>query len=215
MEKDTKRGSALVDALNADQLSDLGKDYGEIAVDSLMDSGLLKEIPVIKTIFAVSGAIGSVRDYLFTEKLIRFLFNFSDLSDAQRINMTEKLNGDDNFAGKAGQRLIEIIDRLESENKPEIAASFLKAFACDFIDFITLRRLMVALERIPAFDIEKLEVFSHCNNDNHPGSEFDKAILLSFGSAGLAENNGGFDGGTILPTNLCSIFVKFKSFKPE
>jgi hypothetical protein len=53
-----------------------------------------------------------------------------------------------NLQGKAGDRLIEIIDRMESENKPEIAAAFLKAFAFEHIDFITLRRLMVALERI-------------------------------------------------------------------
>jgi hypothetical protein len=31
--------------------------------------------------------------------------------------VTDKLNNDDNFAGKAGERLIEIIDRMESEKK--------------------------------------------------------------------------------------------------
>ncbi|MDK4548864.1 hypothetical protein OQ853_05540 [Enterobacter roggenkampii] len=129
MAKDTKRGTALVNALKNDELSDLGTDLGEVELDSLLDDGLLKEIPVIKTILAFSGTIGSIRDYLFTEKLIRFLNGFSELNDAQRINMTDKLNNDDNFAGKAGERLIEIIDRMESERKPEIAASFLKAFA--------------------------------------------------------------------------------------
>lgn len=215
MAKDTKRGTALVNALKNDELSDLRTDLGEIEIDSLLDDGLLKEIPVIKTILAFSGTIGSIRDYLFTEKLIRFLNGFSDLNDARRINMTTKLNSDDNFAGKAGERLIEIIDRMESERKPEIAASFLKAFACDRIDFSTLRRLMVALERIPAFDIAKLEVFSNFNNDRHPDSDFDQALMLSFVNAGLGENNGGFGGGVILPTYLCAIFVKFKEFQPE
>ncbi|HFT8727894.1 TPA: hypothetical protein ACGSZS_000031 [Escherichia coli] len=36
--------------------------------------------------------------------------------------MTERLNEDDKFAGKAGARLIEIIDRMESADKPEVAA---------------------------------------------------------------------------------------------
>ncbi|EKH3161627.1 hypothetical protein O7N88_001275 [Salmonella enterica] len=215
MTEDTKRGTALVRALNTNQLVDLGKDYGEITVDSLMESGLLKDIPVIKTVLGISDAIGGIRDYLFTGKLVRFLTHFSDLSDAQRINMTERLNSDENFAGKAGERLIEIIDRLESENKPEIAAAFLKAFSCKRIDFITLRRLMAALERIPAFDIEELDTFSQYNGNNHPGTALDQALMLSFVNAGLAENNGGFGGGIILPTKLCAIFVKMKEFKPE
>ncbi|ENO4081699.1 hypothetical protein ACBG60_004946 [Enterobacter hormaechei] len=215
MAKDTERGSALLSILKSEKLADVSKDVGEIAVDSMMESGLLKEIPGIKTIIGVSDAIGGIRDYLFTGKLVRFLTHFSDLSDAQRINMTERLNSDENFAGKAGERLIEIIDRLESENKPEIAAAFLKAFSCKRIDFITLRRLMVALERIPAFDIEELDTFSQYNGNNHPGTALDQALMLSFVNAGLAENNGGFGGGIILPTKLCAIFVKMKEFKPE
>ncbi len=119
-----------------------------------------------------------------------------------------------NLRGKAGDRLIEIIDRMESENKPEIAAAFLKAFAFEHIDFITLRRLMVALERIPSFEIDELDTFSKYDENNHHQIS-DEALLLSFVNAGLGKNNGGFEGGIILPTDLCAVFVRFKGFKPE
>jgi hypothetical protein len=82
MAKDTKYAHSISSCFKNDELSDLGTDLGEVELDSLLDDGLLKEIPVIKTILAFSGTIGSIRDYLFTEKLIRFLNGFSELNDA-------------------------------------------------------------------------------------------------------------------------------------
>ena len=214
MAQDSKRGSALVEVIKSDDVTDLFKEYGEIAIDSALESGTLESIPLLNTLVGIFKTVSSVHDRRFTEKLIRFISGFADLDDATRINMANRLNENDKFAGKAGDRLIEIIDRMESENKPEIAAAFLKAFAFEHIDFITLRRLMVALERIPSFEIDELDTFSKYDENNHHQIS-DEALLLSFVNAGLGKNNGGFEGGIILPTDLCAVFVRFKGFKPE
>lgn len=213
MAQDSKRGSELVEVIKSDDVTDLFKEYGEIAIDSALESGTLESIPLLNTLVGIFKTVSSVHDRRFTEKLIRFISGFADLDDATRINMANRLNENDKFAGKAGDRLIEIIDRMESENKPEIAAAFLKAFAFEYIDFITLRRLMVALERIPSFEIDELDTFSKYDENNHQIS--DEALLLSFVNAGLGKNNGGLEGGIILPTDLCAVFVRFKGFKPE
>lgn len=213
MAQDSKRGSELVEVIKSDDVTDLFKEYGEIAIDSALESGTLESIPLLNTLVGIFKTVSSVHDRRFTEKLIRFISGFADLDDATRINMANRLNENDKFAGKAGDRLIEIIDRMESENKPEIAAAFLKAFAFEHIDFITLRRLMVALERIPSFEIDELDTFSKYDENNHQIS--DEALLLSFVNAGLGKNNGGLEGGIILPTDLCAVFVRFKGFKPE
>ncbi|QSB84084.1 hypothetical protein JW296_02135 (plasmid) [Citrobacter freundii] len=214
MAQDSKRGSELVEVIKSDDVTDLFKEYGEIAIDSALESGTLESIPLLNTLVGIFKTVSSVHDRRFTEKLIRFISGFADLDDATRINMANRLNENDKFAGKAGDRLIEIIDRMESENKPEIAAAFLKAFAFEHIDFITLRRLMVALERIPSFEIDELDTFSKYDENNHDQIS-DEALLLSFVNAGLGKNNGGFEGGIILPTDLCAVFVRFKGFKPE
>lgn len=214
MAQDSKRGSELVEVIKSDDVTDLFKEYGEIAIDSALESGTLESIPLLNTLVGIFKTVSSVHDRRFTEKLIRFISGFADSDDATRINMANRLNENDKFAGKAGDRLIEIIDRMESENKPEIAAAFLKAFAFEHIDFITLRRLMVALERIPSFEIDELDTFSKYDENNHHQIS-DEALLLSFVNAGLGKNNGGFEGGIILPTDLCAVFVRFKGFKPE
>lgn len=211
MDKDTKRGSALMSALKSDSLVDLTKEYAEVGIDSLIESKALESIPFVNTAVGLYKAASSVKDQLFTDKIVRFLTQFADLSDAERINMTERLNEDDKYAGKAGARLIEIIDRMESEEKPEMAAEFLKAFSRKEIDFNILRHLLVALERVPAFDIKELAYFSEA--DYQITRNMDEFLLLALVNAGLGQNNGGFDGGAIIPTKLCKIFVKAGKLK--
>ncbi len=159
MTEDSKRGSALICALKSDEVVELSKEYAELSIDALIESKTLESIPFVSTVVGVYKVASSVRSQLFTEKIFRFLTHFSDLPDAERIKMTERLNENDKFAGQAGARLIEIIDRMESESKPEVAAEFLKSFAREEIDFNVLRRLLVALERIPSFDISELAAF--------------------------------------------------------
>lgn len=204
MAEDTKRGSALVSALKSDVIVELGKEYAELGIDYLIESNTLESIPFVSTAVGLYKAASSVRDQLFTEKVIRFLTHFSDLPDAERINMTERLNEDDKFAGKAGARLIEIIDRIESEDKPEVAAEFLKAFAREEIDFNVLRRLLVALERIPSFDIKELSAFTAIDPDQPV--EIDEAFLDGLVNAGLGKSNGAWKS-VIVPTELCMAFV--------
>lgn len=101
MTEDTKLGSALVSALKSDEIIELGKEYAELGIDSLIESNILESIPFVSTVVGLYKTVSSVKDQLFTEKVIRFLTHFSDLSDAERINMTERLNEDDKFSGKA------------------------------------------------------------------------------------------------------------------
>lgn len=54
--------------------------------------------------------------------------------------MVDKLNEDDKFSGRAGAAVIEILDRMESQKKPELAAkdevssSFYQRFGFIFCD---------------------------------------------------------------------------------
>lgn len=206
MDKDTQRGSAVVNVLKSDSVVSVGKEYLELGIDTVMESGALKDIPLVNTVVGIIGAAGSVRDQLLANKLLRFISQLSEIPQEERIAMVEKLNEDDKFSGRAGAALIEILDRMESEKKPEFAAKFFAAYAKNEISFEELRRILVALERLPSFDIEKLEEFSSAAIEE--SLKMDESILLAFVNAGLGKNNGGFDGGAIIPTSLCKLFVK-------
>jgi hypothetical protein len=120
--------------------------------------------------------------------------------------MVDRLNEDDKFSGKAGAAVIEILDRMESQKKPELAAKCFAAYARHEISFDELRRILFSLERVPSFDLDKLEVFSRISIERP--IEMDESLLLTFVNAGLGLNNGGFGGGVIVPSRLCATFVK-------
>lgn len=206
MEKDTQRGSAVVNVLRSDSVISVGKEFLEIGIDTMLESGALKEIPLVNTVVGIFGAADSVRDQLLTAKLLCFISQLSEVPQEERVTMVEKLNEDDKFSGRAGAAVIEILDRMESEKKPELAAKCFAAYARHEISFEELRRILFALEQVPSFDIEKLERFSKVTIEE--SLKMDESILLAFVNAGLGKNNGGWDGGAIIPTSLCQIFVR-------
>lgn len=205
MEKDTQRGSAVVKALKSDSVISVEKEFLELGIDTLLESGVIKDIPLVNTVVGIFGAVGSVRDHLFANKLIRFMSQLSEVPQKKRIEMIDKLNEDSKFSGKVGAVLIEILDRMESERKPELSAKCFAAFAKNEISFEELRHILFALEKVPSFEIEKLERFSKSTIGE--SLQMDESVLLSFVNAGLGKNNGGFDGGAIVPTALCKTFV--------
>lgn len=203
---DTQRGSAVVKALQSDSIMSVGKDFLEVGVDALLESGVLKDIPIVNTIVNIIGANNSVRDQLLAAKLLRFLSQLSDIPKEERIEMVNKLNENDKFSGRAGASVIEILDRMESERKPELAAKCFAAYAKEEISFEELRRILFALERVPSFDIEKIEQFAKVTIAE--AAKMDESLLLAFVNAGLGKNNGGVDGGAVLPTSLCKLFLR-------
>jgi hypothetical protein len=201
--KDSKRGLAIANVLQSDSVVNVGKEYLELGIDTLLEAGVLKDIPFVNSVVGIFNAVGSVKDQLLVTKLIRFLGQLSDISIEDRVRMVERLNEDDKFSGGVGSAIIEILDRMESEKKPELAAKCFAAYARIDISFEELRRILWALERIPSFDIEKLVEFSEVTIEN--SLKMDESVLLAFVNAGLGVNNGGFSGGAVIPTNLCKL----------
>lgn len=204
--EDTQSGSKIVKIIKSDEVIDLGKDYLEIGIDTALESGLLKDIPIVNSILGILSTTKSIRDQILTSKLLRFFSKLSEVPKEKRIAMADKLNSDDKFSGRVGTFVIEIIDKMESQQKPELAAKCFSAYATEEISFEEMRRLLIALERIPSFDIGKIEKFSKAEISELV--TMDESMLLAFVNAGLGKNNGGFDGGAIVPTALCATFLK-------
>ncbi|PWF64909.1 hypothetical protein CBX96_03870 [Shewanella sp. BC20] len=205
LKKETSRGQQVVDLVKSDSIVSLGKEYLEIGIDAALDSGALKDIPLVSTVVGICSSYGTVKNQIFATKLIKFLNQLSEIPQYERMIMIQKLNEDDKFAGKTGTTLIEIIDRMESEVKPELAAKCFSAYAQEIITYNELRHMLHAVERVPAFEINGLAKFAIATIGTY--RQFDQSTLLAYVNAGLGMNNGGLDGGAILPTDLCRLFV--------
>jgi Asp-tRNA(Asn)/Glu-tRNA(Gln) amidotransferase C subunit len=160
---------------------------------------------IVSSVVGLFNVAGTIKDQILATKIIKFLSQISEISTEERTAMIDRLNEDDKFSGKLGATLIETLDRMESEVKPELSARCFAAYAKDAISYTELRHMLHSLERIPTFEISAIEEFSKA--DIKESMKMEESTLLAFVNAGLGQNNGGFDGGAIIPTKLCKLFV--------
>jgi hypothetical protein len=66
-------GRALVRSVWSGGISDIAFDAGEILLDSALDEGLLRDIPVFSWIAKTYGLVNTVRERIFLQKIFRFL----------------------------------------------------------------------------------------------------------------------------------------------
>jgi hypothetical protein len=205
IKKEKSRGESVANVVKSTPVVGLGKHLLELGIDTALESGVIKDIPIVNTVVGIFNSVSTVKDHFLATKLIKFLNQLSEVPLSVRKLMVDKLNEDDKYAGKMGSALIEILDRMESEKKPELAAKFFAAYANELVTFTQLRYMLYALERIPAFEIYGLVAFSKVSLDS--SMDIEQSTLLSYVNAGLA-TSAGFVGDVTVPTDLCGVFVK-------
>jgi hypothetical protein len=100
----------------------------ELIVDKFVEDGMLKDIPVIGTLVDILKLTGSIRDRLFTKKLLCFLSELSNTTSEQRADVLRKLETEKGCRSKIGEKLLYIIDRCEDHTKAQVIARLFAAF---------------------------------------------------------------------------------------
>ena len=176
-------------------------------VDSLLNDGVLKQVPVLGTVISVAKSVGSIRDLLFIKKLAVFLNSMYTVEEKDRKKLLAKLGKDAKSAAYAGEMLIELLSRLDNAEKLLLVVKALKAYANDLINFIQLQRINHSIDRLLMCDIHQMkpfiESFNTMNTDGDPA-------ILNFVNAGLAYVPPGLvtDGG-VIPTETGKLFANY------
>ncbi|EIZ1340456.1 hypothetical protein WB861_004467 [Vibrio parahaemolyticus] len=123
-----KLSKSLEDSLKKDDLSNLAVNIGEVGIDAILDNGVLRDIPILSSIVGGINAIGSVRDALFTKKLVSFLSELSDIPVEQRRSMIDSIDNSDDYKVKVGEKLIYIIEKAEDHYTSKVIAIFFSEF---------------------------------------------------------------------------------------
>ena len=147
---------SIVSTLAQRGVVDFVADAGEITLDQFLEDGVLREIPVVATAMRLYRAGVGVRNYLFIKKLLNFLKRLSDIPEAKREAFVDKLSRDQATARRVGESLLMLLDRFDDMEKPQLLARAFKAYMDDRIDFVTFRRLGLAIERVFTADLMQL-----------------------------------------------------------
>jgi hypothetical protein len=199
-------GKALVASLRSDEAIAVASQMAELAIDSQLTEGLLREVPVVGSVLAVARAGATVRDVLFVKKLFKFLSNFDGTSQPERDEMVRRLEGDSGYGRNVGEHLTYLLEKLDAHRKPAMVGRVFLSYMRGQIDVKTLNRLNTAIERIPFYEIDAVRrVYENHQRDGRTDERLETYQALE--NAGLMNAQSAWDGLVYQPTDLCKSFV--------
>ncbi len=138
---------SLVESFTDFDPAQITPDLLEVALDHILDESIIKDIPIVRTIVGIYKATASIRDRALVKKLVNFLSSLSAVSQEVRQQFRARMNVDEKFKCKVGEKLLLIIERLDDMGKPSLVALAFQAYMEEYIDFDMFQRLACAIDK--------------------------------------------------------------------
>ena len=169
------------------------QDIAQYIVDGIASADIASHIPGIKHVVTFARAFNAVRDRMLLLKIAQFFEAFSNVSLADKMMMAQSLEADPKYRRKVGQHILELLDRVDSHRKPSMCGYAFAAFARGEINATLLQRLLSAIERVPAIEIDLVRIMVEAG----PGEVWaavDRETKTALGNAGLLDLQMTMDG---------------------
>jgi len=141
------KSDELIKSVGSNSL-DLLAEYGEVLIDATTDSEVIKDIPVLGTFLKVANIGVSIRDNMFINKLKIFLLNIKNIPIEQREDFVAKYLSGPKDIPNIGEKLLHIIDSIDSEKKAEYVGKSFSYYISGEIDKIQFYDLIFAIENL-------------------------------------------------------------------
>lgn len=171
--------TSLVETITNPDLKEIGVNLLEVGIDQIIEDGVLKEIPIVNVVVGIWKTGTVIRDYRFLSKLLQFINESAKLSKKQREKIIEHLE-DDKYQKNAGERLIAIIDNLESKSKAKLIGKAIYLFGNAIISREEFWRISFIVEKLPMYDVYALKTWRE--NDLNKNRTYKKTSLPIGGS---------------------------------
>jgi hypothetical protein len=186
-EMDDETSIELFNSIATDKLGSVGRDLGEVALDTVLKEGVLRDIPVFNTIVALYQAGVEIHHHLFVRKIMNFLRELSSTPLEKRRKFVEDIEKNPKQKRELGETLLLLIDRADSLQKPSILGKLLSNHILGNISYEDVTRLSYIVDRVYISDLSYLLKFES-------GVQRNSNIAASLQSVGLLSFSG-IDGG--------------------
>jgi len=132
---------------------DIAMEYGEILIDNIFDSEIIKEIPILNTLTAIYNTGKGVKERHFAKKMLNFVLHLRGLRNASPeldrilVSHRQKLENGDRDLLKETESIIIAIDRLDCEYKAKWKSALYAAYLLSKIDWIIFEDMRSIVER--------------------------------------------------------------------
>lgn len=158
---------------------DISMDYLEMGIDSFLDEGIVKEIPVVKTVYAAIKFPVALYNAYSMKKLIYFCYYMKKIPSMERVKYVNKaIEKDEHF----GEKLLLTLDKIDDLDKTQMLVNIFRAYGHrDGIDYHTFRRLCFALEKTYVQDLHYLKECLESGKEYFAGEQ-----MINLSNSGLA-----------------------------
>ena len=176
--KEKELSKSLKETISYSDLTEIGVNIAEASIDSILKNGVLNDFPIISTLVGIWKTGVAINDYRFLYKMLLFLNESSALSEKNRQNIIENLE-DEIYQKEAKEKLIAVIDKLETGSKAKMLGKSLTLFGNGAISKDEFWRVSFVIERLPMSDIIALKEWG--SNDLNKVNEIRRHLYLSVG----------------------------------
>lgn len=141
-------------------ITDLSLDIGELGIDSLMDTGLVQEIPILKTIYSAAQFAQNVYDRNLMRQTATFLYEFNTnrISEEKLNRYRAKLSQNPARREAVLSRVLVLLNKNIDLKKSQLEARFFAAYVdgaltwdefcemCDITDRLFINDLILLKE---------------------------------------------------------------------
>jgi hypothetical protein len=144
---------SLEAAIKDPSLQDSVAALSEVVLDAALESGTLREIPLVGSIIGLGRAAVAFRDRLFLNKLRYFLSEIESVSADERRQVIESINASQETEIKVGEKILYIVDRCEDRRKASLAGKLFKRMLEGLLDYADFMALSAILDRLSVAEV--------------------------------------------------------------
>ncbi len=139
-------------------LSDACLDMAEMGIDSLLDEGIFKSIPVVSLLVGFGKSAQNIHDRNLLKQTIKFIntFNEKTISPAKIEKYRKKIKDKPQFAEEELGRVIILLNSNIEIKKSELLAKFYRSYINEEIDWSTFCELSDITSRLFISDLQLL-----------------------------------------------------------
>ena len=171
-----------------DGTKDILMDFTEVGLDTITENEVLKEIPIVSTIFRLGNAVVAIRDRHLLKKTLTFVAEVNDgtISNEKLRKHKEELEKNTEKMNAELESILVILDRINKTNKSIVLANFYKSYmdeaiSFDWEDFCICAEM---LEVFSMYDVKSLKDIYE-KESYEDGDKFDVFVMQKFNGLGL------------------------------
>lgn len=144
---------SLEKTLKDSDLQNITTGLAEALLESLIEDGIAKDIPIIGTIVGLGKVALGIKERLFLKKIIYFISELRNIPSSKRKQMVDNIDSSGEFSTRVGEKLLHIIDKCEDHEKSQIVARLFAAFIDQKLSYKEFLRSSSIVERTMLEDL--------------------------------------------------------------